>query len=103
MGENEFQFESHVPRNFAAALGARLRLLRLHGQLTVRELSVRSGVSEGAINAIEKGAGTRGPRIDTLLQLAGVLGLASIEELLGSELGTQRLRRRARLERQSQA
>lgn len=75
------------PRNIAGnpsldvrqLVGARLRTLR--GQLSQGELSVRSGVSDGTISAIERGESD--PRLGTLLRLVEALDLCSVEEFLG--------------------
>jgi transcriptional regulator with XRE-family HTH domain len=63
----------------------KLRILRAQKGLTLRQLEERSGVSKDAISEIERGLRT--PRVSTILNLAGGLGVDP-QELLGEEVST---------------
>jgi transcriptional regulator with XRE-family HTH domain len=53
--------------------GAKLKRLRIEAGLTMREVSIRSGITEGQIFCIERGD-TKNPRIDTASALANAIG-----------------------------
>jgi transcriptional regulator with XRE-family HTH domain len=61
-----------------ALFGGMLRRYRTASQLTQKQLSVRSGVSQGAIAALERGA-RRALRTATVERLANALGLSGAE------------------------
>lgn len=58
-----------------------IRNLRLKRGLSVPELAAAAGITASALNRIEKGVRTTGPRMDTLRNLAAALEV-SVEDLL---------------------
>ena len=67
----------------ALALGARLRAARLASGLTQQQLAERAEMDPAEICRYEKGART--PRLDTLVHLAGALGLPASAIVCGEE------------------
>ena len=69
-------------RDLAQAFGDRLADLRELSGLTVRDLSTRSGLPSGTVSGLL--TGKHQPSLRQLLALQRGLGLASLDELLGS-------------------
>jgi transcriptional regulator with XRE-family HTH domain len=67
----------------AQQFGANLRYCRRRAKLSQEELSFRASLHRTAIGMLERGE--RIPRIDTLVKLAGALGVSSAELLDGLE------------------
>jgi len=63
------------------ALGKRLKLARVVRELTIQQLSALSGVGINQISRLENGD-KPGVRVDTLVALAGPLGV-SLDHLVG--------------------
>lgn len=64
-----------------ARLAVQVDVLRKSQHLSRRQLADRAGIGVTTVRKILKGEGN--PTLDTLLALANVLGLHSIEELFG--------------------
>jgi transcriptional regulator with XRE-family HTH domain len=69
------------PIEVVPGLGAHLRQLRAHRQLTQEELGARAGVKAATISRVESGVST--PDLDTLSRLAQALGVSLREALPG--------------------
>jgi transcriptional regulator with XRE-family HTH domain len=67
-------------------LGQRLKDWRIAAGMTQRGLSVRVGLSQPAIQAIE--AGTTNPQLNSLQRLASALGKSTRELMLGQHMTT---------------
>lgn len=68
-------------------LSAKLRELRTKNNLTLKELSAKSGISVSFISDIENGR--RNPSIETLKTLANALGVSADEFLKDSSTNTK--------------
>ena len=68
--------------SISMALGQRIKALRAQGQLTLEELSQRSGVSRSMLSTIERGE--KSPTLPIIVRIAGGLGV-SLSGLLGAE------------------
>ena len=65
--------------------GAKLKQTREEKGLTQREVSIKSGVTEGQLFRIEKGS-TKNPRVNTAVAIAKAIG-CDLSELLDDEEG----------------
>lgn len=69
--------------SFAERFGLNLGRQRLKAKLTQEELGVRASLHRTAVGQLERGE--RIPRADTLVKLAGSLGVAAADLLDGLE------------------
>ncbi len=67
--------------SLAAHLGDNLRYFRRGARLGRRELASRAGVDRSVVGAVERGE--RAPRVETLVRLAGALGVPVAKLLAG--------------------
>lgn len=63
-----------MSESFADRIGLNIARARIHADLTQEELSVRASLHRTAVGQLERGE--RVPRADTLVKLAGSLGIA---------------------------
>ena len=68
--------------SISAALGARIKALRAASQLTLDQLSKRSGVSRAMLSTIERGE--KSPTLPIIVRIASGFGV-SLSKLLGAE------------------
>jgi transcriptional regulator with XRE-family HTH domain len=73
--------KKNAPVDFAADFGRNLARCRKHVGLSQEELAVRASLHRTAVGQIERGE--RVARVDTLVKLAGSLGLPPGELLVG--------------------
>lgn len=64
-------------------LGDNVKRLREHSKMTMKELSLKSGVGKSTISEIETGKATN-PKSDTLAKISSALGV-TINDLLSTE------------------
>ena len=77
-----------------AAVGSRLRALRLHRDITLTDLSERTGISTSTLSRLENGQ--RRPSLELLLPLAQAYRVP-LDELVGApEVGDPRIRLKPR-------
>ncbi|WP_398906529.1 helix-turn-helix domain-containing protein [Streptomyces sp. 840.1] len=72
---------STAKKDLLAAVGPRLRQLRLQRGLTLAELAARTGINESTLSRLE--GGTRKPTLEMLLPLAEVHAVP-LDELVGA-------------------
>lgn len=72
---------SDYPREVALGFAESLRRCRKRADLSQEELGYRAGLHRTEVGLLERGA--RVPRIDTVLKLAGGLGISPCELILG--------------------
>lgn len=82
-----------VPRSTARVIGRAIREARESCGWTTYGLAARAHVSYNSVTGWE--AGEVVPDLGTLLHLVDVLGLCSVDELLGGRVGLKEIRRAA--------
>lgn len=68
--------------DISAALGARIKTLRMEAKLTLEDLSHRSGVSRAMLSKVERGE--KSPTLPIIVRIAAGFG-RSLSELLGAQ------------------
>lgn len=74
--------EARSDDEISAALGARIKSLRIDSNLSLEDLSLRSNVSRSMLSKVERGE--KSPTLPIIVRIAGGFGM-SLSELLGAK------------------
>lgn len=74
--------EARSDDEISAALGARIKSLRIYSKLSLEDLSRKSNVSRAMLSKVERGE--KSPTLPIIVRIAGGFGM-SLSELLGAE------------------